>query len=217
VAEVEPKPLPKTDKTIGIDVGIENFATLSDGTQIKNFKYYEKSQKKLRVAQRRVSRRKKGSDQRQKAILQLGKIYRQIKKQREDFQHKLSINLVRKFDLLAIENLNIVGMCKGFLSRQIHDVAWSSFFRKLTYKAEYAGRQLIKVNPNGTSQTCVCGEPNKKDLSVRWHQCLSCGMSCHRDIVSAQVILKLGLGNDLKDITYRATESVSLEAVCTSK
>ncbi|MBA3785001.1 MAG: transposase [Acidobacteria bacterium] len=84
----------------------------------------------------------------------------------------------------------------------------------MTYKAENAGRQLVKINPNGTSQTCVCGETVKKDLSVRQHQCKVCGSSVHRDINSAQVILKLGLGNSLKDRTYHPSESVSLETVC---
>lgn len=201
--------LPKTDKQIGIDVGIENFATLSDGTQIENFKYFESSQKKLRVAQRSVARKKKGSNSRKKAVLKLRKIHQKIKNQRADFQHKLSTRLVKEFDLIAIEKLNIKGMSKGILSKQINDVGWNSFFNTLRYKAENAGKKLIEVNPNGTSQTCICGETVKKDLSVRVHQCLRCGYKNHRDIVSAQVILKLGLGHNLQDITYRITESVS--------
>lgn len=103
-------------------------------------------------------------------------------------------------------------MSKGILARAIHDAAWNNFFQKLTYKAENAGKKLIKVNPNGTSQTCICGETVKKDLSVRVHYCLSCGYKNHRDIVSAKVILKLGLGHSLKDKTYRHSESVSLES-----
>ena len=88
-------------------------------------------------------------------------------------------------------------MSKGIFSKQIHDTAWSGFFQKLRYKAENAGRELKEVNPNGTSQTCICGAAVKKDLSVRWHRCLNCGYSEHRDIVSAKVILKLGLGHSL--------------------
>ena len=210
--ETENEILPKTGKQIGIDAGIESFMTLSDGTQIENFKYFESSQKALRVAQRRVSRRKKGSRQRRKAVVLLRKIHEKIKNQRNDFAHKISTNLVKDFDLIAIENLNILGMSKGILAKQIHDAAWNGFFQKLKYKAENAGKSVVEVNPNGTSQTCICGETVKKDLSVRVHHCLSCGYKNHRDIVSAKLILKLGLGRNLRDKTYRNTESVSLES-----
>lgn len=210
--EDEKQILPKTGKQIGIDVGIELFATLSDGTRIENFKYFESSQKRLRIAQRRVSRRKKGSNRRRKAVTQLKKIHQKIRNQRNDFQHKIANYLVKNYDLIAIEKLNILGMSKGILAKQIHDAAWSSFFQKLKYKAENAGRELKEVNPNGTSQTCICGADVKKNLSVRHHHCLSCGHSEHRDIVSAKVILKLGLGHNLKDVTYAAGQSVSLES-----
>ena len=194
--------LPKTGKQIGIDVGIESFATLSDGTQIENHKFSQSLHKKLRAAQRRVSRRKKGSNCRLKAVKQLSKIHLKIKNQRNDFTHKLSTKLVSENDLIAIEKLKINQMVKGLFSKQIHDAAWSSFFHKLKYKAENAGKSVIEVNPNGTSQTCVCGETVRKDLSIRWHHCNLCGLSEHRDIVSAKVILKLGLGQSLKDSTY---------------
>lgn len=203
--------LPKTGKSIGIDAGIESFITLSDSTQIENFKYYERSQKKLRVAQRSVSRKKKGSKSRRKAVIKLRKIHEKIKNQRSDFAHKISTRIVKDFDVIAIEDLNILGMSKGILSKQIHDAAWNSFFQKLTYKAENAGKKLIKVNPNGTSQTCICGASVKKDLSVRWHHCLSCGYKNHRDIVSAKVILSRA-GQTRKDVTYAVGQSVSLES-----
>ncbi len=139
--------LPKTGKNIGIDVGIESFATLSDGTQIKNFKYFERAQKKLRVAQRRMERRNPHSNRRYKAVNQVRKIHQQIKSQRTDFAHKLSTALVRDYDLIAIEKLNILGLSKGILAKQVHDVAWGTFFHKLKYKAENAGRELKEVNP----------------------------------------------------------------------
>lgn len=128
--------LPKTGVCVGIDVGIENFITLSNGEQIKNFKYFESSQKKLRVAQRSISRKKKGSASRKKVVIKLKKIHQKIKNQRNDFAHKVSTRLVKDFDVIAIEKLNILGMSKGFLSKQIHDVAWNNFFQKLKYKAE---------------------------------------------------------------------------------
>ena len=186
----------KTGKQIGIDVGIESFATLSDGTRIDNFKYFESTQKKLRVTQRRVARRKKGSNRRRKAVNQLRKIHQKIKNQRADFQHKFSTWLVKEYDLIAIEKLNIGGMSKSILAKQIHDVAWGSFFQKLKYKAENAGKELIEVNPRGTSQTCVCGNGVRKKLSQRWHDCNVCGLSIHRDHNSALVILSRS-GHDL--------------------
>jgi len=209
--ETSAEPLPKTGKQIGIDVGIESFATLSDGTKIENFKYFESSQKRLRVAQRKVSRRKKGSKCRKKAVIQLRKVHEKIKNQRSDFAHKVSTNLVKDFDLIAIEKLNILGMSKGILAKQIHDAAWSSFFQKLKYKAENAGKSVIEVNPNGTSRTCICGETVEKSLSVRWHKCDKCGLSEHRDVVSAKVILERA-GHTRKDVTYLNRESVSLES-----
>ena len=208
-AEVPNQPLPETCERIGLDVGIESFATLSNGTQIDNWKYYESSSKKLRTVQRRVARRKKGSQGRRRAVAQLRKVHQKIFNRREDFQHKLSTDLIRNYDLIAVEKLNIKGMSAGFLSKQIHDAAWSSFLYKLAYKAESAGRQLIEVDPRGTSQTCTCGATVKKSLSVRQHICDECGLAKHRDIVSAKVILQRA-GLALKDITCGVSQSVSL-------
>lgn len=210
--ETEQELLPKTNQTIGIDVGIENFLTLSDGTQIENFKYFEASQKKLRLVQRSVSRKKKGSHSRRKAVVQLRKIHQKIKHQRNDFAHKISTSLVKEFDVIAIEDLNILGMSRGMLAKQVHDVAWNSFFQKLTYKAENAGKKLIKVNPNGTSQTCICEARVEKTLAQRHHHCVQCGLSVHRDIVSAQVILKRAVGQTVKAKTYAVGQSVALKS-----
>lgn len=141
--ETEKQFLPKTHKSIGIDVGIENFLTLSNGEQIPNNKYFENSQRRLRLAQRSVSRKKKGSHSRKKAVLKLKKIHQKIKNQRNDFAHKISTRIIKEFDLIAIEDLNILGMSKGILAKQIHDVSWSAFFRKLEYKAVDALRQEV--------------------------------------------------------------------------
>ena len=192
--ETERVLLEKTGLQVGIDAGIENFITLSNGEQIENFKYFESSQKELKRKQRSVARKKKGSKSRKDAIIGLRQVHQKIKNQRNDFAHKVSRRLVKDFDLIAIEDLNIKGLAKGMLAKQIHDVAWNSFFQKLEYKAENAGRKLVKVNPNGTSQTCICGAKVNKTLAQRWHQCLECGYSNHRDIVSAKVILNRAVG-----------------------
>lgn len=199
--ETEKEILPKTGQSAGLDVGITHFTTLSDGTQIDNWKYYEQSQKKLRVASRSVARKKKGSHCRRKAVLKLRKIHLKIKNQRADFQHKLSTFLVKEFDLIAIEKLNILGMSKGILSKQIPGASWSSFFQMIRYKAANAGKELKEVAPSFTSQTCLCGHREKKTLSQRWHNCIHCGLSIHRDILSAKIILKLGEGHSLSELT----------------
>ncbi len=187
--EDEPVRLPHSDIAIGIDVGIENYATYTEGEPTPNPRFFESLQNKLRVAQRTVSRRKKGSQRRRKAVLKLRKIHQKIKDCRSDFQHKLSTRIVNNYGAIAVEDLNIKRMSRGILSKQILDASWSSFLYKIEYKAENAGRDFWRVDPNGTSQTCTCGETVKKKLSVRWHHCPSCGLSAHRDSVSAQVIL----------------------------
>jgi len=204
-------PLPKTGESVGLDAGISSFLTLSDGTQIDNFKYFEQSQKKLRVAQRSVARKKKGSHRRRKAVLQLKKIHQKITNQRNDFGHKVSTHLVKTYDLIAIEKLSVLGLSRGILSKQMNDIAIGNFFQKLKYKAESADKKLIEVRPHFTSQDCSsCGNRVKKDLSVRIHHCLQCGLTLDRDHNAAKNILALGLS--VKDVTYQVAESVSLES-----
>lgn len=187
--EVEPQPLTFSPNTIGIDVGLTHFATLSDGTQIDNPRYYREGQKALRVAQRRVARRKKGSHRRRKAVKILQRASIAIRNQRADFHHKLSRQLVSSNGLIAAENLNIKGMVRSNLAKSINDAGWAQFLNFIAYKAASAGRVFVQVNPRGTSQTCTCGAEVRKTLSQRWHSCLICGLSLPRDHVSAQVIL----------------------------
>jgi putative transposase len=110
--------------------------------------------------------------------------------------------------------LNIKSLAAGMLAKSVNDAGWSSFIEKLTYKAEEAGRVLVKVDPRGTSQRCVCGAPNPKTLSQRWHQCDSCGLSVARDHASALEILRLGLSQ--LGATWPVAASVPNEAVCFS-
>lgn len=202
-------PLPPTSAAIGIDVGLEYFATLSDGTQIENPRHFKAAHSQLRKAARRVARRKKGSNRRQKAVAILRNHYSRVFNQRHDFQHKLSTYLIEQYDVVAIENLNLIALAKGHVSGGAKDAAWGAFFDKLRYKAENAGRKLIEVDPRGTSQTCVCGVPTPKLWGDRQHTCLSCGLSKHRDIVSAQVILQRAVGQIAQDVTYGISQSVS--------
>ncbi len=208
------QPLPVNTESVGVDVGLLSFATLSDGTEIDNPRYYRAAQKQLRIAQRKVARRKRGSHRRRKAVQLLQRAHAHIRNQRADFHHKISRWLVNSYGLIAAEDLNIKGLAAGMLAKSVNDAGWGNFLNMIAYKAENAGRQLIQVNPRGTSQTCTCGASTPKTLSQRWHQCSACGLSASRDHVSAQIILRLGL--NLKDVTYPVGESVSLEAVCFS-
>jgi putative transposase len=186
-------PLPETATRTGIDVGLLAFATLADGSTIDNPRYHTRAQAKLRLAQRRVARRKGGGKNRRKAVRLLQKAHAKIKNQRADFQHKVARQLVNVYGMIAVENLHIKGLASGMLAKSVNDASWSSFIAKLTYKAAEAGRQLVKVDARGTSQACLCGAEVRKTLSQRWHQCLECGLSAARDHVSAQLILRLGL------------------------
>lgn len=199
--EYTPETLPKANKQIGIDVGLKTFLTDSDGATVSNERHAENLQKALRVAQRRVARRRKGSNRRRKAVLQLQKIHQKIFNQRNDFQHKLSTKLIAENDLVAIEKLNHKSLAKGMLAKQVLDASWSSFFDKMRYKAENAGRVIVEVEARGTSQTCICGASVPKTLADRTHFCESCGITCDRDFMSAQVILQRALRQSVQAIT----------------
>lgn len=174
-------------------MGLTSFATLSDGTVVENPRFYREAQRTLRVAQRRVARRRKGSNRRRKAVALLVRACARVQAQRSDFHHKVARQIVNRYGLIAIEDLNVKGMSRGNLAKSVHDAGWASFFNKVAYKAESAGRELLRVNPHGTSQTCICGQRVAKTLSQRRHFCPSCGLEGDRDHVSAQVILRLGL------------------------
>lgn len=188
--EQDLQPLPVSNEAIGIDVGLTHFATLSDGTAIVNPRYARQAQRRLRIAQRRVARRRKGSHRRRKAACWLQRAHRRVQRQRADHHHQHSRRLVNRYGLIAVEDLNVRGLAGGMLATSIHDAGWSSFIAQLAYKAESAGRELVTVDPRGTSQTCLCGARVPKRLSDREHVCTACGLVADRDHVSAQVILQ---------------------------
>jgi putative transposase len=201
VAEFKPEKLEPTNRKVGIDVGLKSFAVLSDGQTIDNPRHLSKFKDKLRIAQRRLSRRKKGSNRRRKAIKMVGRIYEQVANSRSDFIHKTSRRIINENDLIAIEKLSIKGLASGMLAKSVLDVSWGNFFEKLSYKAENAGRTIVRVNPAGTSQTCICGNNVPKKLADRVHNCESCGIICDRDFMSAQVILKSALNQSVQSLT----------------
>ena len=186
--------VPVSSKKIGIDVGIEHFATLSNGDTIQNPKFLIESEKKLKKLQRRVSKKKKGSKNRAKAVIKLASLHERIANQRNDFLHKMSRNLVNEYGFIAVEVLQISGMLHSnchSLSKHISDASWNSFIQMLSYKASSAGGKIICVNPKGTSQECSsCGQVVKKSLAVRKHSCPYCRLNISRDHNAAINILK---------------------------
>jgi putative transposase len=183
VEENQCRYFPKTGRSVGVDVGIENFATLSTGETIPNPQYLRQAERELKTAQRRVSRRKKGSKRRRRAVQLLAKKYLKVTRQRQDFFHKLSLRLVREFDSVAFEDLNIAGLLRNHhLAKSISDAAWGTFIQLHTGKAESAGRGVVKVPAAFTSQDCsACGLRVRKSLAVREHRCVGCGLVLHRD------------------------------------
>lgn len=183
---------------VGIDVGLLHALALSDDRVLDSPQYFKQSLKKLRRLQRKVARRKKGSQRRAKAVAQLAKEHEHIANQRRDWWHRVVFWLVNTYGLIALEDLNLVFMlCNGSLSRAAHDVSLGLFYQFLDYKAIEAGVQVVKVNPYNTSQACSqCGAIVKKDLSVRVHHCPHCGFTADRDVNAARNILYLAVKSD---------------------
>ena len=178
-----------TDKSIGIDMGLKDFAILSNGIKISNPKYLQKSEKLLKSRQRALSRKQKGSKNRAKARISLAKIYERIANQRNDFIHKVSTAITKQFDTIVVETLNIREMKKNHsLAKSISNVSWSRFFQFLKYKAEKQGKNVIEIGMfEKSSKTCsVCGHVNKGlTLKEREWECTNCNTLLDRDINAA--------------------------------
>jgi len=165
--EKEKKKLPKTGKVIGIDVGIRSFLTDSEGRQIENPRFYEKTLKRIKIEQRKLSKKKKGSRNWEKQRRKLAKAYEKLVNQRNDFLHKLSRFYVENYDVICVENLNIRNMVRNHnLAQKILDASWGKFLHCLTYKAESAGKQVVKVNPRGTSEGLTYNNPLRDYISA---------------------------------------------------
>ena len=198
------EPLPKTNKIVGFDLGLITYVQCSDGSKIDKPRFFKQEQNALSKVQKRFSKTKSLINKRSVAL-----VHERIRNKREDFCHKATNKLVDKYDFIAHEALNVKGMLeqKKF-SKSISDAAWSTFIQFLTYKAENAGRTVIRVDPRGTSQRCSqCGTAVKKDLSVRIHNCPHCGFKASRDLNSALEILRLGLESVERPVTRRKAKS----------
>jgi putative transposase len=198
----------------GIDVGLKEFLTTSEGETVAIPQHYRKAQKRLRVTQKRVSRRKKGSNRRKKAVKQLGKQHKKVADKRKDFHFKTANNLLNKYDVIAVEDLNIKGLARTKLAKSVLDAGWSNFLSILTNKAENAGLLVVTVCAHNTSQDCSnCGEKVPKKLHERWHDCTHCGCSLDRDHNAAINIRNRAVGHSvLKAKSLLSDSRIVLEA-----
>ena len=193
-------PLEKTGKSVGVDMGLKDLLVTSEGETFKNNRYTRRYECKLAKAQRHLSRKKKGSRGFENQRLKVARLHEKIANSRADYLNKCSISLVRKYDTICIEDLNVKGMGKNHrLAKSITDASWGSFVSMLIYKAEWNDKKVVKVDRYlPSSQTCnVCGYVNKdiKDLSVREWECPECHTHHDRDINAAINILHFGLNN----------------------
>lgn len=189
----------KTNKNIGIDLGIVDFAIFSDGSKIENPKFYEKSEKKLAKLQKELSRKTIGSSNWNKARIKVANLQKHISNQRNDFLHKLTTEIVKYYDIISIEDLDVKAMKEtdnSTRNKRVGDVSWSEFRRQLTYKTNWYGKELSVVDRYyPSSQIChICGNrDSKKSEDIRYWTCPHCNSELDRDINAAINILNEGL------------------------
>ncbi len=215
--DVPAQPLPTTGAVIGIDMGVASFLTTSDGVHVPNPRPLAASAERLATAQRDLARKKRGSKRRRKAVARVAAVHRKVRRQRLDHAHKTTLGLVRDYDLICVEALQIRNMTrrakpkpdpdtpgawlpnrqaqKSGLNRSILDAGWGQFLSILHSKAESAARTVIEVNPANTSRTCTrcghCSGDNRKTQAE--FVCVQCGYTAHADVNGAENVLRAGL------------------------
>jgi putative transposase len=229
----QPEPLPISYEDVGIDLGITHFAALSNGEFIESPRHYRKAEKKLKSLQESLSRKKRGSHRRKRAVQAIAKAHRKVRNQRRDFAHKATRQLVNRYQIIVLEELqtkNLVrrpkpkqdeatghylpngAAAKGGLNKSISDAGWGMFTDMLQVKAAWAGRVLAFVDPKYTSQVCSqCGVVKSKTLEERWHSC-ECGCELDRDTNAARNILNKHVGAGSVPQTNPRGESVEAPA-----
>ena len=195
--DTKPEKLGTTGKVVGLDLNIENYLTDSNGERVEHPHELLKLEERLRIGQRKLSRKKKGSKNRLKQIFRLARVHERITDRRRDFLHKLSRYYIENYDLIAVEALAVKEMMESsYNARNKADSSWSTFTQMLSYKAEGAGRTLAKVDPKNTTQNCSnpeCGKYVYKPIWVREHRCPHCGLVMDRDHNAAINILNKAL------------------------
>ena len=216
----------ETSESVGIDLGIKDFVICSDGTVYENKRFYEKSLRKLKISQRRLSKKQKGSKNREKQRIKVSKQHKKVKNQRNDYQHKVSRELADNFNTICLETLNVKNMVKNKkLSKSISDVSWSSFITKLEYKIAENQGCIVKIDPfypsSKTCSNCGCVKESLK-LSERTYHCEECGFTIDRDLNASINILKAGLkiieatdaiaGTSLKNKSLRSSKKTQTKS-----
>jgi putative transposase len=190
----EPKPLDDVETVVGIDVGLKEFLTTSVGETVPVEQTYRKTQSHLGRQQRKLARKEKGSNRSNKQKNKIARIHQRISRIRENFHYNTAHKLVKPYDLIAVEDLNIKGLARTRLSKSVLDAAWGRFITILEAVAVKCGVRVVKVSPHGTSQNCSsCGVKVPKTLSIRLHECHKCGLEMDRDENAARNILDRAL------------------------
>lgn len=190
----DPVPLPKTGRQVGIDVGLTTFATLSTGETIANARFFRSEEQALGKAQRRLAKAEQDTPARAERRRVVARVYERTRWRREDFAHQHSRRIFNAYDLIAVEDLAVNRMLRNHrLAKSIADAAWRQFTDLLSYKAAWAGRRFVAVNPAYTSQECSgCGHRQHLSLSDRLYTCPGCGLVLDRDLNASRNIVRLG-------------------------
>lgn len=213
-----PKQYPRTNKAVGIDLGLIDIVYDSDGNSISNPKHLKQKETRLKHLNRLMSKKKKKSNNRNKFRVQLARQYERLTNSRDDFLHKLSNYYITNYDIIAMEDLSIANMSKGYFSKSILDACWGRFGQFVSYKAGSADKIHMLVNARGTSQRCSqCGEIVHKELEEREHRCHNCGFIVPRDYNSALEIKRLCLEKIRQELPeYKHLEMEALPMMVTS-
>jgi len=193
VIQVEPATLPEAESVIGIDLGLTHFAVLSDGRKTASPRFLRRAEKKLRHAQKYLSRKERGSKNREKARVKVARAYSRVTDARRNFHHQLSTALIRENQALAVEDLSVRGLARTRMAKSVHDAGWSAFVHMLEYKARLYGREFYRISRfEPTSQVCAaCGaHEGPKPLHIRVWQCRACDAWLDRDINAAVNVAK---------------------------
>ncbi|MGB3615703.1 MAG: RNA-guided endonuclease TnpB family protein, partial [Elainellaceae cyanobacterium] len=219
--EVEIEPLPQSPNQVGLDMGITSLVTLSTGEKVANPKGFRAKYRKLRKAQKALSRKQKGSNNRYRARLRVARVHAEIADARKDMLHKLTTRLVRENQAIAIEDLAVKNMFRNHkLAQAISDASWGELVRQLAYKCEWYGRELVKIDRwFPSSKRCGnCGHVvDKLPLNIREWQCPECDVKHDRDVNAAVNILAAGLAVSVCGATVRPEESKSRKAGATKQ